>query len=118
MAPAARGQVLIPWPNRLAGGLYRFGEQTHQLPLSEPALSNAIHGLVRWSAWDLIDASPRGVRLGHVLWPQAGYPFTLALELLYELSDLGLRVTMHDRFDQAGHGIHRARARRRRPCVD
>jgi aldose 1-epimerase len=94
MAPAARGHALIPWPNRLAGGLYRFGEQTHQLPLSEPALSNAIHGLVRWSAWDLIDASPRGVRLGHVLWPQAGYPFTLALELLYELSDLGLRVTI------------------------
>ena len=94
MASAGRGQVLIPWPNRLADGLYRFGEQTHQLPLSEAAQSNAIHGLVRWSAWDLIDASPRRVRLGHVLWPQAGYPFTLALELVYELSDLGLEVTI------------------------
>ena len=94
MAPAGRGQVLIPWPNRLAGGLYRFGEETHQVPLSEPAQHNAIHGLVRWSAWDLIDASPRGVRLGHILWPQAGYPFTLALELVYEVSDLGLRVTI------------------------
>ena len=94
MAPAGRGQVLIPWPNRLAGGLYRFGEETHQVPLSEPAQHNAIHGLVRWSAWDLIDASPRRVRLGHMLWPQAGYPFTLALELVYEMSDVGLRVTI------------------------
>lgn len=34
------------------------------------------------------------VRLGHVLWPQPGYPFTLALELDYELSGDGLRVTM------------------------
>jgi len=94
MASAARGQVLIPWPNRLADGVYRFGEQAHQLPLTEPAQSNAIHGLVRWSAWDLIEASPRRVSLGHVLWPQAGYPFMLAFELVYELSDLGLEVTI------------------------
>jgi len=94
MAVAGRGQLLIPWPNRMADGSYRFGEQTHQLPLNEVAQHNAIHGLVRWNAWDLIEASSRSVRLGHVLWPQAGYPFTLALEVFYELSDLGLRVTL------------------------
>src|SRR5262249_35895890 len=79
MASAARGQVLIPWPNRLADGLYRFGEQAHQLPLSEPAQSNAIHGLVRWSAWDLIEASPRPVPLAPLPCPHPAYPSILAL---------------------------------------
>jgi len=94
MAVGGRGQLLIPWPNRLADGRYQFNERTHQVALSEVVQHNAIHGLVRWGAWDVIDASPQSVRLGHVLWPQPGYPFTLALEVVYDLSDLGLRVTV------------------------
>ena len=94
MAHAGRGQVLVPWPNRLAGGRYRLGGETLQLPVSEPDKGNALHGLVRWSEWVLLDSSPERVRMGHVLWPRAGYPFTLALEVDYELSDAGLRVTM------------------------
>ena len=94
MARVGRGQVLVPWPNRVADGRYEFGGETLQLPLGEPNHRNAIHGLVRWSSWDLLEIAPSRVRLGHVLWPQAGYPFTLALELEYELSDAGLRVTM------------------------
>lgn len=100
MASVGRGQVLAPWPNRVAGGRYEFGGQTLQVPLTEPDLGNAIHGLVRWSSWDLLERTSSRVRLGHVLWPQAGYPFTLALELTYELSDAGLRVTV--RSENAG----------------
>jgi aldose 1-epimerase len=97
MAHHGRGQVLVPWPNRLADGRYEFGGQTLQLPLGEPAKRNAIHGLVRWSAWDLLESEEARLRLGYVLWPQAGYPFTLTLELEYELSDAGLRVTVRAR---------------------
>jgi aldose 1-epimerase len=100
MARVGRGQVLVPWPNRVAHGRYQFGTETLQLPLGEPNLGNAIHGLVRWSGWDLLEHGPAHVRMGHVLWPQAGYPFTLALELAYELSDAGLRVTI--RAENAG----------------
>ena len=95
MAAHGRGQVLAPWPNRLADGRYELGDQTFQLPISEPPAHNAIHGLVRWSGWDRLDATASSVRMGHVLWPQPGYPFTLGLEQRYELSDAGLRVTMH-----------------------
>ncbi|HSR24172.1 MAG TPA: aldose 1-epimerase family protein [Candidatus Eisenbacteria bacterium] len=102
MAGSGRGQVLQPWPNRLAGGRYEFAGQTLQVPLSEPDKGNAIHGLVRWSGWNLLEGGASRVRLGHVLWAQAGYPFTLALELEYELSDAGLRVTM--RSENAGRG--------------
>jgi aldose 1-epimerase len=94
MAAAARGQVLMPWPNRLADGRYELDGETHQLPLSEPAQGNAIHGLVRWSTWDLQAVAASSVRLGHLLWPQPGYPFTLALELTYEVGAEGLIVTI------------------------
>jgi aldose 1-epimerase len=100
LARMGRGQVLVPWPNRVAHGRYGFGGEALQLPLTEPDLGNAIHGLVRWSSWDALEVAPSRVRLGHVLWPQAGYPFTLLLELAYELSDAGLRVTI--RAENAG----------------
>ena len=53
---SGRGQVLIPWPNRLQDGSYEFDGRRHQLPLTEPELSNAIHGLVRWAGWRVGDA--------------------------------------------------------------
>ena len=93
LAMAGRGQILAPWPNRLADGRYEFGGERHQLPLSEPGRRNAVHGLVRWSAWELLDAGTSHVHLGHVLWHQVGYPFTLALEARYALSDDGLAMT-------------------------
>jgi aldose 1-epimerase len=51
LAPSGRGQVLAPWPNRIEDGTYEFGGAQHQLPLNEVPARNAIHGLVRWSAW-------------------------------------------------------------------
>ena len=51
MSTSGRGQVLLPWPNRLEDGSYEFEGRRHQLPLTEPEHRNAIHGLVRWAAW-------------------------------------------------------------------
>ena len=47
MSSSGRGQVLIPWPNRLQDGSYEFDGRRHQLPLNEPQHHNASHGLVR-----------------------------------------------------------------------
>ncbi len=87
-----RGQSLIPWPNRVAGGRYRFGGQDHQLDLSEPGRSNAIHGLVRWANWSPVEQADDGVVMAYLLHPQPGYPFTLALRLSYALTETGLTV--------------------------
>jgi aldose 1-epimerase len=92
MATGGRGQVLIPWPNRLQDGSYEFEGSRHQLPLTEPEHSNAIHGLVRWVVWRAREREPHRVVLGNVLHPQPGYPFTLDLEIAYELSSSGLTV--------------------------
>jgi aldose 1-epimerase len=92
MSSSGRGQVLIPWPNRLQDGSYEFNGQHHQLPLNEPERRNAIHGLVRWSSWTASTREPHRVVMEHVLYPQPGYPFTLRLCIEYALSDGGLRV--------------------------
>ena len=36
LPPAAAGQLLAPWPNRVDGGRYHFDGADHQLALSEP----------------------------------------------------------------------------------
>jgi aldose 1-epimerase len=90
---SGRGQVLAPWPNRLENGSYEFDGKRMQLPLTEPALGNAIHGLVRREPWTVAEQTSDRVALAYVIEPQPGYPFTLALEIAYELSDSGLIVT-------------------------
>jgi aldose 1-epimerase len=92
MSSSGRGQVLIPWPNRILNGSYEFDGQDHQLPLDDVEEQDAIHGLVRWAAWIAADRAEDRVVMEHVLHPQPGYPFTLGLSLEYQLSDDGLRV--------------------------
>jgi aldose 1-epimerase len=94
MCTGGRGQLLIPWPNRMKDGRYRLGEREHQTPLSEPERGNAIHGLVRWTNWSVSRLAPTRAVASYVLHPQVGYPFVLGLEVEYQLSDTGLRVTI------------------------
>jgi aldose 1-epimerase len=92
MCASGRGQVLMPWPNRIEDGSYEFDGRRHQLPLTEVEAGNAIHGLVRWASWSVADRAQERVVLEHVLHPQPGYPFALALRIEYSLSDDGLMV--------------------------
>jgi aldose 1-epimerase len=92
MSSSGRGQVLIPWPNRLQDGNYEFDGRRYQLPLNEPERSNAIHGLVRWAPWTAAEQQPHRAVMEYVLHPQPGYPFTLGISVEYALSDIGLRV--------------------------
>ncbi|MFL5929061.1 MAG: aldose 1-epimerase family protein [Gaiellaceae bacterium] len=89
---SGRGQLLVPWPNRIEDGTYTFDGLRHRLPLTEPETGTAIHGLVRQAAWTVGARAAERVVLEHVLEPQVGYPFTLALAVEYVLSDDGLSV--------------------------
>ena len=91
---SGRGQVLIPWPNRIEDGRYDFDGASHSLPLDEVPNRNAIHGLVRWAAWTATEHEPDRVVMAHVVHPQPGYPFSLSLRIEYSLSDAGLTVRM------------------------
>lgn len=93
MADGARGQTLIPWPNRVADGKWHWDDQHLQLALTEPEQHNAIHGLLRWVDWQIAEQDPNSVRLTCMLWPQLGYPWPLRAEVDYQLDQDGLRVT-------------------------
>jgi aldose 1-epimerase len=93
LCDGAHGTPLAPWPNRLADGKYRFDGSDYQVPLTEPAKSNAIHGFLRWRSWTVLEHSRSRVVVRHVLWPLKGYPFCLDVRVGYELDDAGLRVT-------------------------
>jgi aldose 1-epimerase len=93
MCSAGRGQLLAPWPNRIEDGRYEFDGRSLQLPLTEAAACNAIHGLVRWAPWRLDRATETSAQWSYRLYPQPGYPFTLDLTAMYELSTEGLRLT-------------------------
>ena len=93
MCDGAHGALLIPWPNRLGDGRYRFDGAEHQLSLSEPERSNAIHGLLRWVPWSAREHDADRVLVGTRLHPHPGYPFDLDLAVEYRLGEDGLTVT-------------------------
>lgn len=88
----ARGQVLMPWPNRIGDGRYRFGGVDEQLALTEPDRHNASHGLVRWSNWTAAVHEADRVVMELLLHPQPGYPHVLGLAVDYRLGPAGLTV--------------------------
>ncbi len=93
MPSVGRGQLLMPWPNRIRDGAYVFDGRSLQLGLSEAARGNASHGLVRWAAWSLEELSSASVSLTYRLMAQSGYPWAVDLHVLYDLSADGLTVT-------------------------
>jgi aldose 1-epimerase len=93
-ATDGRGQVLAPWPNRIAEGRYSYGDREVQCPLNEPSRGDAIHGLVRWLDWDEVEHTGSAVALTCVVRPQPGYEWALDLQVKYHLGDTGLTVTL------------------------
>ncbi|MHB8246790.1 MAG: aldose epimerase family protein [Acidimicrobiales bacterium] len=93
MCDGGHGAPLIPWPNRLADRQYRFDGDENQVALTESDKHNAIHGLLRWRAWQVLRTSATGVVMGIRLHPMQGYPFLLDVEVDYTLGVNGLTVT-------------------------
>jgi len=86
------GQLLLPWPNRIADATYHFAGEKFRLPVNERRTGSAIHGLVRDTPWRHVDSSSTWVTLALDLPPRDGYPFTLELTATYSLGDYGLTV--------------------------
>jgi len=93
-ASGGRGQLLLPWPNRIRDGRYGFAGRDHQLPLSEVDRGHASHGLVRWACWRPVEVSGDAIALAYRLMAQPGYPWTLDLAVRYAVSGDGLTVTV------------------------
>ena len=87
------GAPLIPWPNRLADGTYRFDGTDYAVPLTEPEKHNAIHGFLSWRPWQAVVHSDSQVVMCARLLPLAGYPFALDVRVAYVLAGDGLMVS-------------------------
>lgn len=86
-----QGDVLIPFPSRIAGGKYTFGNVEHQLEKNDKDGPNAIHGFLRKKIWDAADGSDFATFRTSIAPDEfTGYPFALAVELTYSLNEHGL----------------------------
>lgn len=95
LPPKGCGAVLVPWPNRIRGGRYRFDQADQQLALTEPTAGNAIHGLGRWARWTAVAQAPDSVTLRLDLVPQPGWPHEVRVEIRYALdAAAGLSVQL------------------------
>lgn len=105
------GQQLLPWPNRIRDGRYVFDGTEYDLALSEPERHNAIHGLVRWSGWELVRHTEDTVEQQITVFPQKGWDTTLLATITHQLAADGLTVTVRaentgDRAVPFGYAAH------------
>lgn len=93
LPPYGSGIVLVPWPNRIRDGAWVLDGATQQLDLTEPDQFNAIHGLLRNTAYRVAERAAESITLAATVYPQHGYKFQLDTTVRYELTDDGLVVT-------------------------
>lgn len=93
MSSGARGQLCFPWPNRLGGGEWSFSGRDARAAINEPALGNAIHGLVRYRPFSIDSVAQNRCQLSLFVHPEPGFPFLCLVEVAYHLGTLGLTVT-------------------------
>ncbi|WP_129662935.1 hypothetical protein [Phytoactinopolyspora endophytica] len=89
VCPNARGQWLVPWPNRIREGRYVFDGEEHHLPV-DPGTSTAIHGLLRWLPFTVVSRDEASIELATVQPARPGYPWTLRVRTRWSLGDDGL----------------------------
>jgi aldose 1-epimerase len=110
--PGGHGQILVPWPNRIADGRYEFQGERRQLDITEPHRRTALHGLARWEAWTVAEREAHRLLMIHRLYAHPGYPHVLDLSVEYTLdpgSGLTVRMSATNAGASAapyGHGAH------------
>ncbi|WP_460801559.1 aldose 1-epimerase family protein [Microbacterium sp. GXF6406] len=90
--PSCSGVVLAPWPNRVRDGIWDDAGASRQLAVTEPAMNNASHGLLRFTAYE-IEQTDAAATLSATIHPQSGYPYEIATTVTYALTDAGIEVT-------------------------
>lgn len=90
--PSCSGVVLAPWPNRVRDGIWRDGDTTRALAITEPKLSNASHGLLRFTAYEFEQTDAAATLRAQIV-PQTGYPYLVETSVAYALTPVGIEVT-------------------------
>jgi len=101
-----KSSILFPFPNRIEDGTYKFMGTTHQFPVNELPVNNAIHGLVYNKEFKVTsmgsDENSATVALTyHSNGLAPGFPFAYELKLIYTISATG---SLNLRFEVANQG--------------
>jgi aldose 1-epimerase len=91
------GTVLLPWPNRIRKGRWTWRGRELQLDVGSPGAPHALHGLVAWQRWALLEDDGTHVTVATTVEPHQGYPFRLAAAVDYALSPDRLTVIIRVR---------------------
>lgn len=86
------GVVLVPWPNRVDGGLWELDGRLQKLERNEPELGNANHGLLSETRYTVASVGSDVLRLEAPVEGRPGYPFRLATAVEYRAVPDGVRV--------------------------
>lgn len=88
--------LLTPWVNRVRNGNYSYKGKNYQLPINEPALGNAIHGLLARAPFSIIHESENSIKLEHIYkGEETNYPFPFLFSYTYHLlNEGGLEITL------------------------
>ncbi|MBT1171299.1 aldose 1-epimerase family protein [Bifidobacterium sp. SO4] len=88
------GQLLVPFPNRIAGGTYEFEGKTYTLPIDEHDRNTAIHGYGYRAFWKLESLTETSVTQSWRAPFLLGYPFDVTVTATHELDADGLHITV------------------------
>ncbi|MBT1164135.1 aldose 1-epimerase family protein [Bifidobacterium felsineum] len=88
------GQLLIPFPNRIAAGTYEFEGKTYTLPIDEHDRNTAIHGYGYRSFWKLESLTESSVTQSWRSPFLLGYPFAIKVYATHELTEDGMKITV------------------------
>ncbi|MBV6647393.1 MAG: hypothetical protein KI790_18185 [Cyclobacteriaceae bacterium] len=97
---SSKSALLFPFPNRLEGGLYTYGDQEYQFPINEPERNNAIHGFLKDREFTLKDNSISGDTAELIFsyeydGSEPFYPFAFTFEVSYKYSPTQLETSFH-----------------------
>ena len=87
------GIVMAPWPNRVDHGRWANGDTLEQLDITEVKNDNALHGLLRNTAYDVVAQSDDSLTLTAVIYAPNGYPFVVETFVTYAITPNGVEVT-------------------------
>ena len=93
LPPWGSGIVLAPWPNRVRDGKWMLDGREQLLDLTEPDKFNAIHGLLRNTAYRMTARTESSITMSATIFPQHGYKFQVDTGVTYQLTDDGIEVT-------------------------
>ena len=89
------GKTLTPWPNRIEKGEYSWKGTTVRVPVNDFATGTALHGLMAWVDWEIVECSSTSVVLTAFVAPRDSYPWALDARAYFHLdAKRGLEVTL------------------------